>query len=180
VIINTDGAFWSTDWVFGRHHPDHPTFIASVDLETGESVQTITSDEVGREITQVYQGVLAEGRYFHTTGYDQGWFATEKLSVLSHSSRNGGVAAIAEMLRVAPATLSRTYTEHYGYGPREAIERCRLSKAEQLLVESDYAIDRIAHKVGYHSHTAFGRAFRRRHGITPRLWRRRQSLANEV
>ncbi len=94
--------------------------------------------------------------------------------------QDGGVAAIAEVLRVAPATLSRTYTEHYGYGPREAIERCRLAKAEQLLVESDYAIDRIAHKVGYHSHTAFGRAFRRRHGITPRLWRRRQSLANEA
>ena len=96
MIINTDGAFWSTDWVFGRHHPDHPTFIASVDLETGESVQTITSDEVGREITQVYQGVLAEGRYFHTTGYDQGWFATEKLSVLSHSSRKDKALKMAQ------------------------------------------------------------------------------------
>jgi AraC-like DNA-binding protein len=47
--------------------------------------------------------------------------------------------------------------------------------AEQLLAHTEVGVVTIAHRVGYHAEEAFGRAFKREHGIPPGAWRAAQS-----
>jgi AraC-like DNA-binding protein len=51
--------------------------------------------------------------------------------------------------------------------------RCRLSKALDLLLDSDAEIGAIAHEAGFASHSHFTARFGDRFGVTPAALRRR-------
>jgi AraC-like DNA-binding protein len=44
-----------------------------------------------------------------------------------------------------------------------------------LLQQAEHSLDEIAERVGYESGAAFSKAFKREMGITPGLYRRKQS-----
>lgn len=56
-------------------------------------------------------------------------------------------------------------TTTFGY-----LHRCRMEKAQQLLLQSQLTIAGVAQAVGYNSQSRFCDAFKRRYGITPRTY----------
>ncbi len=85
-----------------------------------------------------------------------GCFTNQELSV--------GLAA--KLLFVSERQLERITKKEYGKPFRRALCDRRTEAAEQMLLETDWSISRIAEAVGFPTKAAFCRAFTKKHGIS--------------
>lgn len=67
--------------------------------------------------------------------------------------------------------LIRLCKLHHGEAPFQRLQRFRIERSRQLLQERRLSITEIAFECGYASPSAFGAAFRRATGMTPRAYR---------
>ncbi|GAA4414834.1 AraC family transcriptional regulator [Actinokineospora soli] len=81
------------------------------------------------------------------------------------------VAELARVARVSATVLDERFRDVVGVAPIRYLTGWRMHVAEDLLAGSDLGIGAIAHRVGYESEEAFSRAFKRRHGQAPSVWR---------
>ncbi|MFD9700397.1 AraC family transcriptional regulator [Lentzea sp. NPDC059081] len=80
----------------------------------------------------------------------------------------GGLSEVAGMPRAA---FSRLFTTAVGQPPMAYVTGWRLSRAAQLLRETDTSLARIAPQVGYSTEFALSAAFRREYGMPPGRYR---------
>lgn len=78
------------------------------------------------------------------------------------------VEMLAEELGMAPASLSRHFTEAYKRTIQEYAAESRMTKAVHLLVSTKMPMKQIAYEVGYNHVSNFCLAFKRRFGTTAR------------
>lgn len=76
------------------------------------------------------------------------------------------VALAAKLLYVSERQLERITKKEYGKPFRRALCDRRLEAAEQMLLETDWSISRIAEAVGFVTKSAFCRAFEGKHRIS--------------
>ena len=81
------------------------------------------------------------------------------------------LGALARAAGASPFQFHRRFSSAMGETPRQHVERLRLERAAYLLAVTDERIVDIALSVGFDSHEAFTRAFRRWSGRAPRGWR---------
>lgn len=96
--------------------------------------------------------------------------------VLHLADRSGPAVAVREMaeaLAWSPSHLRRVFRECLGTSPREWLLERRLRKAADLLVATEHSVEEVARAVGYESLSHFHRAFKRRFGCTPGVYRSR-------
>ncbi|MEV6123121.1 helix-turn-helix transcriptional regulator [Streptomyces sp. NPDC052077] len=82
------------------------------------------------------------------------------------------LAEVAGELSMSPKRLARGFKALFGVTPFEHHRRRCLQRAAELLLETDWTVERIGHEVGYASAGNFVYAFRRRLGTTPAAYRR--------
>lgn len=85
------------------------------------------------------------------------------------------VGSLADRSKVSRAHLAKRFTEVVGTPPLSYLTEWRLSVAEELLVDPDLSVARIARSVGYADPAAFSTAFRRQRGMSPREFRLRSA-----
>jgi AraC family transcriptional activator of pyochelin receptor len=73
--------------------------------------------------------------------------------------------------------LTRGFRARYGCTVGEAIAERRLRHAEALLGDPDLAIGTVGYRSGYRSEASFCRAFRRRFGVPPNVFRKQGHVA---
>ncbi|APR81611.1 Transcriptional regulator, AraC family protein [Minicystis rosea] len=83
------------------------------------------------------------------------------------------VASLAKAVGLSRAAFARRFLLALGVPPLRYLADLRMDRAARLLVESDDALAAIAGQVGYASEFAFSRAFKRRMGEAPIVFRRR-------
>ena len=76
------------------------------------------------------------------------------------------VSLAAKLLYVSERQLERITKKEYGKSFHRALCDRRLEAAEQMLVETDWSISRVAEAVGFPTKAAFCRAFLGKHGIS--------------
>lgn len=86
-------------------------------------------------------------------------------------SRPWTVEELARSVGLSRAALASRFTEVLGESPMRYLTRCRLEWAAAELHRSDASLAEIAWEAGYRSEFAFGRAFKRHHGMPPGLYR---------
>jgi AraC-like DNA-binding protein len=79
----------------------------------------------------------------------------------------------------ARAALSRSgfaarFTALVGEPPLAYLARWRMTRAAQLLRDTDLVMSEVAERVGYRSEASFNKAFKRLEGITPGVYRQRR------
>ena len=84
---------------------------------------------------------------------------------------------LARRLATSPRQLQRAFSENGRAGFRSYLCRERMTRAAQMLVQSDAEIAHVAKAVGYGTKGQFSRAFSRCYGMTPRSYRRTRSPA---
>jgi len=89
--------------------------------------------------------------------------------------RRASLARVASRFGMSPSTLARRLDEE-GTSFREILDAVRMELAARYLRQSPLELADIAKRVGFCDSTAFGRAFRRWTGQTPREYRRRTAL----
>lgn len=93
-----------------------------------------------------------------------------------HLAADLSVEALAARACVSPRHLTRQCRDAFSLAPAELVEVLRLDAARQRLGAGRGTIERVARSVGFRSADVFRRAFERRFGTTPRLYRSRFSL----
>lgn len=73
-------------------------------------------------------------------------------------------------------SFKRRFTAATGYSPVEYVQALRIEEAKQMLETEQAGIEDIGVAVGYEDPTFFRRLFRRRAGITPAEYRRRNRI----
>ncbi|ALG75358.1 AraC family transcriptional regulator [Azospirillum thiophilum] len=88
------------------------------------------------------------------------------------------VAQLASVANMSRAAFSAHFTRRVGQAPLAYVRAWRLTLARAALGRGDADVASIASKVGYTSQSAFGHAFRRSFGISPRACRQGRPLAD--
>lgn len=78
----------------------------------------------------------------------------------------------AALCALSPAYFSRRFKEQLGMSWSEYVRTHRLHLASRLLLESAQPIAQIAADLGFATPSHFGEQFRRRFGLSPRIYRR--------
>jgi transcriptional regulator GlxA family with amidase domain len=86
------------------------------------------------------------------------------------------VRALAKVAGASASTFARVFVKTLGMTPNAWLVAERLARAERLLVETGASLAEIAERTGYASEFALSRAFKRRFGVAPGLFRRTAAL----
>ncbi|WP_263264234.1 AraC family transcriptional regulator [Pseudomonas entomophila] len=102
---------------------------------------------------------------------DDGLFARVEAAIVGQlPAGEPTLEAVALAVDLGPATLQRRLREH-GCCFSQLIEQVRQRLAQRYLREGVTSVTQLAGLLGYSETSAFSRAFRRWHGVSPRQWR---------
>lgn len=93
----------------------------------------------------------------------------------THADRPLETEELAKISNMSLRTFYRAFSEAFGEPPSNYINRVRVQKAVELLVDRRLNVTEIAFRVGYEDSNYFTRVFRRLMGETPSSYRRRRS-----
>ena len=91
----------------------------------------------------------------------------------SYADPDISVASLSEIYGCSEAHFRRTFQQIYKLSPQKYISELRLSKAKELLSDTDIPINKVAQKCGFANTYYFDRVFRAANGITPMQYRKR-------
>lgn len=82
-----------------------------------------------------------------------------------------GRHSVAEHFYISEEYVSKYFKENTGFNFLEYVTKIKMETAQQLLLNGNYTVNKIAEAVGYNSAIAFRRAFKAYTGKTPVEWR---------
>lgn len=85
------------------------------------------------------------------------------------------VAMAAEEFTLSESYFSQFFKDVMKDSFSSYLENVRLNKAKNLIDEGSYDLEQVAKMVGYHNSGTFRRAFKRVTGVSPSIWRGRNS-----
>ena len=88
-----------------------------------------------------------------------------------HLDEDLSVPALAERVAMAPRTFARSFVDEVGMTPAAYVEAVRVEAAAQLLQLGDDKVATVARRCGFGTPETMHRAFRRRTGTTPGMYR---------
>jgi LacI family transcriptional regulator len=94
--------------------------------------------------------------------------------IRDHARQAIGVEDVAQQAEISRRTLEIRFRRRLGRSVRDEIERCRVTYAKQLLLETSLSVERIAHLAGFGSLAYFSKVFHRRVGSTALAFRQRR------
>ncbi|MDQ0813209.1 transcriptional regulator GlxA family with amidase domain [Streptomyces sp. B3I7] len=89
-----------------------------------------------------------------------------------HADQDLTLDDIAARAGTSTRTLNRRFREQTGTTPLQWLHRARIRRAQYLLENTTYPVERIAHQAGFGSPTAFRDRFKRVVGTSPYAYRR--------
>lgn len=90
------------------------------------------------------------------------------------------IARLAQIAYVSEAHFIRTFRATFGETPHRYLQRRRIERAMALLLQTDRSVTHICMAVGFTSLGTFSRTFREIVGLSPRLYRGRNSAIGQV
>jgi len=97
-------------------------------------------------------------------------------AMTAEPARRWTVASLARVAGLSRAAFARRFRCATGKAPLQWLTDLRLGLATERLVRSDDSIAEIAFVVGYGSEFALSKAFKRRFGVAPGVYRRTATL----
>ncbi len=89
--------------------------------------------------------------------------------------KNINVTEVAEAIGISYVYLNKIFKAHHGKDEKliDYLNRIRIQKATELLLQTDEILTVIAQKVGYNNDQSFSRFFKKYKGLTPGEWKRK-------
>ena len=121
-------------------------------------------------------------RYWHNNGFDEAlkpFDNTKEYSIHNiilyigeHLGENLSVGELADMCHMSYSYFAKTFHRLYGQSCKEYMEFLRLSKAENLLLFTDYDLNYISEETGFADCSHFIRVFKKKYEMTPKQFRK--------
>ncbi len=93
----------------------------------------------------------------------------------SHIQEALKVEELAELCHMSYSYFAKTFREVYGQSCKKYIEFVRLCKAEDLLLFTNLDLNYISQETGFSDCSHFIKAFKVKHGITPKQYRKQHT-----
>lgn len=90
----------------------------------------------------------------------------------AHLAEDIGLQAVADLAKLSRSYFSRAFKVSAGLAPHQWLQRARINKAKELLLETNDPLAQVAIDVGFADQAHFSRTFRREVGESPRAWQR--------
>jgi AraC family transcriptional regulator of adaptative response / methylphosphotriester-DNA alkyltransferase methyltransferase len=85
------------------------------------------------------------------------------------------LASVAHEIATSRRQLQRAFAEAGGTSFSRELQRIRMARAAQLLLDGSLPVQDVAATVGYRQAAQFAKVFRRHHGVAPSSFRRAAS-----
>lgn len=105
-----------------------------------------------------------------------GYGETVRHHLLEHPAQPPALTTIAARLAMSPRSLRRRLDEE-GTSYRALLDEVRQVLSEALLVTAGLSVDAVAERLGFAETASFIHAFKRWHGVTPGVYRRRAATS---
>ena len=92
-----------------------------------------------------------------------------------YSDEELSLESVAHEIATSRRQLQRAFAEAGGTSFSRELQRARMARAAQLLLEGSFAVQEVAAAVGYRQAAQFAKVFRRHHGVPPSSFRRGSS-----
>ena len=86
------------------------------------------------------------------------------------------IEQLAEMEHYNPSYYSEWFKKNMGVSPKDYIQNLRVTKAKELLLDTDYTITQIGQIVGYKHSPSFTRVFKEQTGYSPVEYRKTSKI----
>jgi AraC-like DNA-binding protein len=170
--------------------------VVHIRNKAGKAVMLWSIERMSEELSQAQPGsalvtqhlaslMLIQALRLHladTSEIHRGWLAALadkqlSLAIANMHAKPGNswtVLSLAESIGMSRAGFARRFREAVGTGPLEYLTRWRMMLAADQLENSTENLSTIAQALGYGSESAFGKAFRRVTGCSPRKYTQQQ------
>lgn len=155
-------------------------FLATLDLDNryrlGHQVdaaqvllrkETVETDQLADCIRDMLDGMLIQSDKPAPEKEDQDHIERLKTYIHTHLDSDLSLQKLSDVINYNPSYLSRLFRKKTGMNLYDYIERTRMEKAKQLLIESDYQIKDIGQMVGYGTPRYFSYFFKRFTNMSP-------------
>jgi AraC-like DNA-binding protein len=78
---------------------------------------------------------------------------------------------LSEEFHFSTEYINRLVKKYCGLSPGQYLQQYRITRAKELLANTDHTLSYITTEVGYHDTTVFYKAFKKHTGMAPGLWR---------
>ena len=169
----------------------HTTLSRSGAMHNLSGVGRLLAEEVARSasgsgyvIERLLEVLCAEAIRAHAQAaprHVSGWFRGIRdpvagraiAAIHAHPGKAWSVTRLASEVSMSPLRFSARFTDALGDSPMAYVAKWRMNVACRKLVASRVSVNQIATEVGYESHAAFNRAFKKLVGESPSAWRAR-------
>ncbi|MBN8217478.1 MAG: PocR ligand-binding domain-containing protein [Spirochaetes bacterium] len=103
--------------------------------------------------------------------HGRSWEERLHLHIAEHLEEKITLPVLARLAGRSPSFISRYFADEFGLTPREFIERERMKEAFTLLRAGE-KVNAIAARLGYYDEFHFSKAFKKRFGKPPSLYRK--------
>ena len=150
---------------------------------TGLSVNHPVYNPVHREFEAIMRDEFIDALarsvtdYRPASGKVKDFYIKEALAFIENNYMNEiTVEDIAEVSGLNRSYFGKIFKESVGKSPQEFLIHYRMIKAAELLSMTRYSVGEIANAVGYPNQLHFSRAFKGVYGVSPRNWRKENSI----
>ena len=84
------------------------------------------------------------------------------------------VSDVADYIGINRTYLTAIFRTHMNMSPQEFLMQVRMEKSRELLIKTDVPIYVVAQEVGYQDQLAFSKVFRKKNGLSPEQYRKKQ------
>lgn len=106
--------------------------------------------------------------------------AMTTLNYIEQQYRTATLTELCGELHLPMHVLSRLIKKSTGYNFKELLQRKRLSKAAELICDTDLPVSAVIAAVGYENNSYFHRVFRERYHLTPKAFRMQNASRERV
>jgi AraC family transcriptional regulator len=93
----------------------------------------------------------------------------------AHLDGNVGLRQVAEACELSVSHFARAFKKSFRKPPHNWLTERRVDRARDLMMNSRLSLANIATRCGFADQSALNRSFKRIHGVSPGIWRRRMN-----
>lgn len=149
----------------------------NIEWENGNEIEKFTVKSIFYQfINEIFKQLYRENMEINELN-----FSTQvKKYIAENYSQPLSLENIAQSLNYSPSYLSIQFKQSIGYSPIDYLIQIRMEKATILLIETNASLREIAANVGYHDVYYFSRLFKKRMGMSPAQFRKKEKALHNV
>lgn len=104
---------------------------------------------------------------------------TAKELMMAHLGSTIQISTVAKECALSRSHFSRAFKNSTGHAPSAWLLLARLTRAQELLAQTDWPISQVGYECGFADQPHFTRIFARELGMTPGKWRVEKKTAQD-